>query len=94
MQATKAGGAAEGPRPEKRTIDAQEEARLDLFLSRYVGVENSRPSLPAGSRMVLRQPPLAQDEWTSEIDKMRNASCCRWRSVFNPPPTRRPFTEG
>ena len=23
--------------------------------------------------MVLRQPPLTQDEWTSEIDKMRNA---------------------
>jgi hypothetical protein len=23
--------------------------------------------------MVLRQPPLTQDEWTSEIEKMRNA---------------------
>jgi mono/diheme cytochrome c family protein len=23
--------------------------------------------------MVLRQPPLTQDEWTSEINKMRNA---------------------
>ena len=71
--------AARGPVPSRGPVPRWAKVSVELPVSKAMfppgdGVEITPQCLICHSAgMVLRQPPLTKDEWTAEINKMRNA---------------------